>query len=91
MERVADDRYYGREAVAGMVEALRTSLQPGRVYSPSELKEVLGVSRKYLIPFLEFCDRKGVTERRDRGRAVRTAVEAVNDSCRLKVDGWSIA
>lgn len=74
VERVADDRYYGREAVAGMVEALRTSLQPGRVYSPSELKEVLGVSRKYLIPFLEFCDRKGVTERRDQGRAVRTAV-----------------
>lgn len=74
VERVADDRYYGREAVAGMVEALRTSLQAGRVYSPSELKEVLGVSRKYLIPFLEFCDRKGVTERRDQGRAVRTAV-----------------
>ena len=74
VERIADDRYYGREAVAGMVEALRTSLQPGRVYSPSELKEVLGVSRKYLIPFLEFCDRKGVTERRDQGRAVRPAV-----------------
>ena len=74
VERVADDRYYGREAVAGMVEALRTSLQPGRVYSPSELKEVLGVSRKYLIPFLEFCDRKGVTERRDQGRAVRPVV-----------------
>jgi selenocysteine-specific elongation factor len=73
VERVADDRYYGRDAVAGMVETLRESLEPGRVYSPSELKEVLRVSRKYLIPFLEFCDRKGVTERRDQGRAVRPA------------------
>jgi hypothetical protein len=56
-----------------MVETLRESLEPGRVYSPSELKELLRVSRKYLIPFLEFCDRKGVTERRDQGRAVRPA------------------
>jgi hypothetical protein len=39
-----------------------------REYSPSELREVLGLSRKYLIPFLEFCDRKLVTERRATGR-----------------------
>jgi selenocysteine-specific elongation factor len=74
VERVADDRYYGSQAVTRMVEALRESLEPGRIYSPAELKEVLRVSRKYLIPFLEFCDRKGVTERRDQGRAVRPAV-----------------
>lgn len=71
VERVADDRYYGREAAAGMIGALRATLQPGRIYTPAELKEVLGVSRKYLIPFLEFCDRKGVTERRDQGRSLR--------------------
>jgi selenocysteine-specific elongation SelB-like protein len=36
---------------------------------------VLGLSRKYLIPFLEFCDRKRVTERRATGR-VRVAPTA---------------
>lgn len=71
IERVSDDRYYGREPLARMVEMLRSTLVPGRTYSPVELKEVLGVSRKYLIPFLEFCDRKGITERGSEGRRVR--------------------
>ncbi len=71
IERVSDDRYYGREPLARMVEMLRTTLVPGRTYTPVELKEVLGVSRKYLIPFLEFCDRKGITERGTEGRQVR--------------------
>jgi hypothetical protein len=50
---------------------MRERLEGGRLYSPAELREVLGVSRKYLIPFLEFCDRCGVTERRQEGRALR--------------------
>ncbi|MEO8577448.1 MAG: SelB C-terminal domain-containing protein, partial [Gemmatimonadales bacterium] len=70
LERVSDDRYYGRDAVAGMVGAIK-GLEKGRIYSPAELREVLGVSRKYLIPFLEFCDRKGVTERSGNGRVVK--------------------
>ena len=70
LERVSDDRFYGRETVGRMVEALR-GLETGRIYSPAELREVLGVSRKYLIPFLEFCDRKGITERRESGRVVK--------------------
>ena len=72
IERVSDERYYGREPLARMVEMLRSTLVPGRTYSPVELKEVLGVSRKYLIPFLEFCDRRGITERSSEGRQVRT-------------------
>ncbi|MEO8194668.1 MAG: selenocysteine-specific translation elongation factor [Gemmatimonadales bacterium] len=68
LERVSDDRYYGRSAVKQMVEAMRSALEPGRIYSPGELREVLGVSRKYLIPFLEFCDRNRITERTDQGR-----------------------
>jgi selenocysteine-specific elongation factor len=71
LERVSDDRYYSRPALALIVEKLRSSLERGRVYAPAELREVLGVSRKYLIPFLEFCDRSGVTERRPEGRSLR--------------------
>jgi selenocysteine-specific elongation factor len=70
LERVAEDRYYARDAVDGMVGTLKTSMERGRQYTPSELREVLGVSRKYLIPFLEFCDRKGVTIRADQGRTL---------------------
>ena len=32
-------------------------------YGPSELRELLGFSRKFLIPFLEYCDRVGITRR----------------------------
>jgi selenocysteine-specific elongation factor len=70
IERVSEDRYYARDAVARMVGSLR-SLDRGRKYTPAELREVIGVSRKYLIPFLEFCDRKGITARADDGRFVR--------------------
>jgi selenocysteine-specific elongation factor len=73
LDRVSDDRYYSSEAVAQIVAGMRSKLVAGRIYSPAELKEVLGVSRKYLIPFLEFCDQIGVTERRHEGRAVRPA------------------
>ena len=73
LARVAEDRYYAVTVVSGMVGRLRAELQRGRIYSPAELREVLGVSRKYLIPFLEFCDRTGVTERREKGREIRPA------------------
>ena len=68
---VEHDRWYAREAVRELVTALRSHAKPEREYSPSELREVLGFSRKFLIPFLEFCDRQGITERRASGRRVR--------------------
>jgi selenocysteine-specific elongation factor len=66
--RVSEERYYSRGAVTDLVARLRGTLDPDRFYPPSELRDVLGISRKYLIPFLEFCDRTGVTERGANGR-----------------------
>jgi len=65
------ERYYDAGAVAGLVDLLRRNMEPAREYGPSELRDILGVSRKYLIPFLEFCDRTGVTDRRVNGRILR--------------------
>jgi selenocysteine-specific elongation factor len=73
--RVAEDRYYSAEAVAAMIGNMRLVLDPGREYSPAQLRDVLGISRKYLIPFLEFCDRRGVTERTGTGRVLRSVAE----------------
>ena len=67
---VEADRYYAAGAVAQLVDLLRGSTLEDREYTPAELRELLGVSRKYLIPFLEFCDRTGVTRRRETGRLV---------------------
>ncbi|HET6760538.1 MAG TPA: selenocysteine-specific translation elongation factor [Gemmatimonadaceae bacterium] len=69
--QVETDRYYDRSALEAMIGRLKNGLVPGKVYVPAQLRDVLGFSRKYLIPFLEFCDRNGITERRGDGRALR--------------------
>ena len=69
--QVETDRYYDRNALDRMIARLKGKLVPGQVYVPAQLRDVLGFSRKYLIPFLEFCDRSGVTERRGDGRVLR--------------------
>ena len=79
--QVETDRYYDRGAVDALLAKLRGELVPGRVYVPAQLRDVLGFSRKYLIPFLEFCDRIGVTERRAEGRTLRQTSGILLDSC----------
>src|SRR5205814_7104242 len=69
--QVEVDRYYDRNALEQMIAQLKGKLVPGQVYVPAQLRDVLGFSRKYLIPFLEFCDCTGVTERRGDGRGLR--------------------
>ena len=69
--QVETDRYYARGAVDAMTAELRRRMAPGREYAPPELRDILGFSRKYLIPFLEYCDRVGITERRPAGRVVK--------------------
>jgi selenocysteine-specific elongation factor len=62
--QVESDRFYTARALGDLVETLRAETVPGRPYTPSELRDLLGLSRKYLIPLLEYFDRSGVTDRR---------------------------
>ncbi|MFL5577098.1 MAG: selenocysteine-specific translation elongation factor [Gemmatimonadaceae bacterium] len=68
--QVEPERFYAAAAVGELVAALRAGTAEDREYSPAELRDLLGISRKYLIPFLEYCDRVGVTARRGAGRVV---------------------
>ena len=65
---VEQDRYYATASFETLVERLRTNMAAGREYSPAELRDLLGFSRKFLIPFLEYCDRRGLTTRGATGR-----------------------
>ena len=65
---VEEGRYYARPALDGLVSTIRSGMAEGREYGPAELRDLVGLSRKYLIPFLEYCDRVGITERRQAGR-----------------------
>ncbi|MDQ6827628.1 MAG: SelB C-terminal domain-containing protein, partial [Gemmatimonadota bacterium] len=75
--QVEEDRWYARGVVDVMVSALRVGMVAGTEYGPAELREIVGGTRKFLIPFLEFCDRNGVTERRVNGRVLGSAVRRV--------------
>jgi selenocysteine-specific elongation factor len=61
-------RYYPARVVDALVARIRTGMQPGVAYGPAELRELLGFSRKFLIPFLEFTDSAGHTFRDAAGR-----------------------
>jgi selenocysteine-specific elongation factor len=70
--QVEQDRYYARAHLGSLVERLRSAMKGGGEVGPSELRESLGLSRKYLIPFLEYCDRVGYTSRQAGGRVWRS-------------------
>lgn len=69
--QVEEGRYYDASNLTLLIERLRKALDGGRMASPSELREDLGLSRKFLIPFLEYCDRLGYTNRGATGRVWR--------------------
>jgi selenocysteine-specific elongation factor len=61
VEAVERDRYYARVVLDRFVAALQGG-DGARTIVPSELRQRLGISRKYLIPLLEWADSRGVTE-----------------------------
>jgi selenocysteine-specific elongation factor len=69
--QVEQGRYYDSRELELLVDRLRTGMERDREYSPADLREVLGSSRKYLIPLLEYCDRMGLTSRGTTGRMWR--------------------
>jgi selenocysteine-specific elongation factor len=68
---VAADRYYAPAALDDLVARLRAGESAGQPRTASQIKETLGLTRKFLIPFLEYCDKAGVTQRFGDARVVR--------------------
>jgi selenocysteine-specific elongation factor len=60
---VAPDRYYSVVALASLMARLREVTSDGLPRTASQVREMIGLSRKYLIPLLEYCDRIGVSRR----------------------------
>ena len=75
---VAPDLYVDPVALAGAQARLRSHLAGGKAAGPAELRDVLGISRKYLIPLLEYFDREGITIRKGDLRTFAVA-QAVPD------------
>jgi selenocysteine-specific elongation factor len=64
---VGPDRYYSREAITRFVQSLAAVAGKGPI-TPAAVREATGLSRKYLIPLLEWADQAGLTIRRGDAR-----------------------
>ena len=62
-ERVEKNYYLCSEAADQVRRTVRETIAPTGSATASELREALGLSRKYALPLLEYLDRCGFTER----------------------------
>jgi selenocysteine-specific elongation factor len=72
VEAVERERYYARPALDRFTAAL-AELGRDSPIAPAALRDRLGITRKYLIPLLEWADAKGITERVGDARRLRNA------------------
>jgi selenocysteine-specific elongation factor len=70
LTKVGSGLYFHATSLQSTRATLREFLSMRPLASVSELKELLGVSRKYLIPLLEHFDREGLTRRTGAGRSL---------------------
>jgi selenocysteine-specific elongation factor len=73
VEAVERDRFYAREALDQFASVLNDLGQRGEII-PAAIRDRLGLTRKYLIPLLEWADGKGITVRVGEGRRLKAKV-----------------
>jgi selenocysteine-specific elongation factor len=61
--RVGQDRYYDRATLTEMSRRAVAEIERLGEVKPADLRDALGLSRKYLIPLLEWLDARQVTVR----------------------------
>jgi selenocysteine-specific elongation factor len=66
--RVEESRYYTPRHLNALLAKLESLMAGKGELAPTDLREGLGFSRKFLIPFLEYCDSVGLTARQGNGR-----------------------
>ncbi|MEP6687667.1 MAG: selenocysteine-specific translation elongation factor [Gemmatimonadales bacterium] len=72
VEAVERERYYARPALDRFAATL-ADIGRGNLIAPAEIRDRLGISRKFMIPLLEWADAKGITERVGDQRRLRNA------------------
>jgi selenocysteine-specific elongation factor len=70
LKRVGSDRYYDVAVINQLIDVVvKTASRVGEI-SPADLREETGLTRKYLIPLLEWMDVEGITARMGAGRVL---------------------
>ncbi len=73
---VSGDIYLHSEVEAGMRRTIHDRLARGGGLTVAEIRDLLGTSRKFAVPFCEYLDRVGVTRREGDLRVLGSAVQA---------------
>lgn len=66
--RLGNDLFFERAVFERGIERVRAILSSRGTLQVSDLSKELNSSRKYVVPFLEYLDTKGITERRGNDR-----------------------
>ncbi len=61
--KVTSDLVVPSEQITRLKNQLRSVFQPGQPFTVADFKDLLNISRKYAIPYLEYLDRERVTRR----------------------------
>ncbi|MGH9391365.1 MAG: SelB C-terminal domain-containing protein, partial [Vicinamibacteria bacterium] len=69
--RVKESLYFHAEALRVIEEKLVALLREKKEIAPADIKDLLGISRKYAIPLLEYFDAQRVTQRVGERRVLR--------------------
>ena len=69
--RVKESLYFHAEALHGIQDKLVAHLREKKEIGPADMKDLLGVSRKYAIPLMEYFDAQRVTVRQGERRVLR--------------------
>jgi selenocysteine-specific elongation factor len=69
--RIREGLYFHTEPLQAAVERVLTFLREHRAITPQEIKDLLGISRKYAIPLLEWLDAQRLTVRVGDKRVLR--------------------
>jgi hypothetical protein len=73
VRQVADELFLGSESLDAAAARIRSELGGRRELGPAAFRDVLPVTRKRLLPLLNYFDGKGTTLRRGEGRDVPAA------------------
>jgi hypothetical protein len=73
VRQVADGLYVPSDELEGAASRIREALGGRTRLGPADFRDVLPVTRKHLIPLLNFFDGEGTTVRGDGGRDVPVA------------------
>ncbi|HEY3279768.1 MAG TPA: selenocysteine-specific translation elongation factor [Gemmatimonadales bacterium] len=80
VEQVDQERYAAKVALEEFRRALEETLRAVGQATPATLRDRFGLTRKYLIPLLEWADRRGITRRQGDTRVLARLTGAAGGS-----------